>query len=51
MPQEILRRVLTVPVYDVAVESPLELAPLISKKVQNKIWLSAKTFSLCFRLN
>lgn len=38
MPEEILRRVLTVPVYDVADETPLELAPLISKRMHNKIW-------------
>jgi threonine dehydratase len=48
MPQEILRRVLTVPVYDVAVESPLELAPLISKRVQNKVWLKREDLQPIF---
>ncbi len=48
MPQEILRRVLTVPVYDVAVESPLELAPLISKRVHNKVWLKREDLQPVF---
>ena len=38
MLDKILRRVLSVPVYDVAVETPLEKAPLISQRVRNDVW-------------
>jgi len=48
MPEEILRRVLTVPVYDVADETPLELAPLISKRMHNKIWLKREDLQPVF---
>lgn len=48
MPEEVLRRVLTVPVYDVAVESPLEAAPLLSLRVQNKVWLKREDLQPVF---
>ncbi len=48
MPQEILRRVLTAPVYDVAEETPLELAPLISKRMQNQVWLKREDLQPVF---
>ncbi|MFA6699009.1 MAG: pyridoxal-phosphate dependent enzyme, partial [Thiomicrospira sp.] len=48
MPEEVLRRVLTVPVYDVAVESPLEAAPLLSQRVQNKVWLKREDLQPVF---
>jgi len=48
MPEEILRRVLTVPVYDVADETPLELAPLISKRMQNSVWLKREDLQPVF---
>ena len=48
MPQEILRRVLTAPVYDVAEQSPLEHAPLISKRMQNEIWLKREDLQPVF---
>ncbi len=48
MPQEILRRVLIAPVYDVADETPLELAPLISKRVQNQVWLKREDLQSVF---
>lgn len=48
MPEEILRKVLTVPVYDVADETPLELAPLISKRVQNNVWLKREDLQPVF---
>jgi len=48
MPQEILRRVLIAPVYDVADETPLELAPLISKRMQNQVWLKREDLQPVF---
>ncbi|MDG6773286.1 threonine ammonia-lyase, biosynthetic [Thiomicrorhabdus sp. ZW0627] len=48
MPEEILRRVLTVPVYDVAEETPLEVAPLLSKRLQNKVWLKREDLQPVF---
>lgn len=48
MPEHVLKRVLQVPVYDVAQETPLELAPLISHKVQNKVWLKREDLQPVF---
>ena len=48
MPEQILKRVLTVPVYDVAQETPLEHAPLLSQKVQNKVWLEREDLQPVF---
>lgn len=48
MPAEILRRVLTAPVYDVAKETPLELAPLLSKRLQNKIYFKREDLQPVF---
>lgn len=48
MPEQVLKRVLTVPVYDVAQETPLELAPLLSQKVQNKVWLKREDLQPVF---
>lgn len=48
MPEEILRRVLTVPVYDVAVETPLEVAPLLSKRMQNQVWFKREDLQPVF---
>ena len=39
MSTDYLKRILTSKVYDVAVETPLELAPLLSARTGNKIWL------------
>ena len=39
MSTDYLKRILNSKVYDVAVESPLELAPLISARIHNKVWL------------
>jgi len=36
---EYLQRILTARVYDVAVESPLELAPKLSARLDNRVWL------------
>ncbi|MDX1351447.1 MAG: pyridoxal-phosphate dependent enzyme, partial [Thiomicrorhabdus sp.] len=48
MPEEILKRVLTAPVYDVARETPLELAPLLSKRLQNKLYLKREDLQPVF---
>ncbi|MDG6777709.1 threonine ammonia-lyase, biosynthetic [Thiomicrorhabdus sp. zzn3] len=48
MPEEILRRVLTVPVYDVAEQTPLEKAPLLSKRLQNQVWLKREDLQPVF---
>ncbi len=48
MPEEILRRVLTVPVYDIADETPLEIAPLLSKRLQNRVWLKREDLQPVF---
>ncbi|MDX3894745.1 threonine ammonia-lyase, biosynthetic [Pusillimonas sp.] len=39
MSNDYLKRILDSKVYDVAVESPLELASLTSARIQNKVWL------------
>lgn len=48
MPAEILKRVLTAPVYDVAIETPLEKAPLLSQRFQNKVWLKREDLQPVF---
>jgi len=48
MSEEILKRALTAPVYDVARETPLELAPLLSKRLQNNIWLKREDLQPVF---
>ena len=48
MPEEILRRVLKAPIYDVARETPLELAPQLSKRLQNKIWFKREDLQPVF---
>ncbi len=37
--QEYLQRILNARVYDVAVETPLELAPKLSRRIGNRVWL------------
>src|SRR6188768_4542148 len=36
---EYLKRILTARVYDVAIESPLELSPSLSQRVNNRVFL------------
>jgi len=48
MPETILRRVLKAPVYDVAEQTPLEQAPLISKRVRNQVWLKREDLQPVF---
>ncbi|MGZ7153973.1 pyridoxal-phosphate dependent enzyme, partial [Streptococcus pyogenes] len=39
MSTDYLKRILTSKVYDVAIESSLEFAPQVSKRINNKVWL------------
>ncbi len=48
MPETILRRVLKAPVYDVAEQTPLEKAPLISQRMRNNIWLKREDLQPVF---
>ncbi len=48
MPENILKQVLSVPVYDVAKETPLEKACLISQKVRNNVLLKREDLQPVF---
>ncbi len=48
MPAEILRKVLKAPVYDVAQETPLEKAPLLSQRLRNNVWLKREDLQPVF---
>ena len=39
MPIDYLQKILTAKVYDVAIESPLELAPTLSRRLDNQVLL------------
>ena len=39
MPIDYLQKILTAKVYDVAIESPLELAPMLSRRIGNRVLL------------
>ncbi len=39
MPQDYIKKILTARVYDVAEETPLEFAPLLSRRLGNRVWL------------
>jgi len=39
VPQQYIKRILTARVYDVAKETPLERAPMLSKRLANEVWL------------
>jgi threonine dehydratase len=39
MPKDYIRKILTAAVYDVAEETPLEFAPLLSHRLGNRVWL------------
>ena len=39
MPIDYLQKILTAKVYDVAVETPLDLAPTLSERLGNRVWL------------
>jgi threonine dehydratase len=48
MPTDYLRKILTARVYDVAVESPLELAPLLSERLGNQIYFKREDVQSVF---
>lgn len=48
MPESILKKVLTAPVYDVAIETPLERAPLLSQRFENEIYLKREDLQPVF---
>jgi threonine dehydratase len=48
MHPDYLEKILTAHVYDVAVESPLELAPLLSQRVQNRVLLKREDMQEVF---
>ena len=48
MSTDYLKRILTSKVYDVAVESPLEAAPLLSQRIGNQVWLKREDTQAVF---
>lgn len=48
MATDYLKRILTSKVYDVAIESPLEFAPQISTRIQNKVYLKREDTQVVF---
>lgn len=48
MPDDYLERILTAQVYDVALESPLEVAPLLSKRLNNRLLLKREDMQSVF---
>ncbi|MBV6305770.1 threonine ammonia-lyase, biosynthetic [Candidimonas humi] len=48
MPTDYLKRILTSKVYDVAIESPLELAPQLSARIGNKVYLKREDTQAVF---
>ena len=47
-PEDYLAKILTAQVYDVAIESPLELAPLLSRRLQNRVLLKREDMQEVF---
>ena len=43
-----IKKILTAPVYDVAIQTPLELAPSLSARFANKIWLKREDLQPVF---
>src|SRR5947199_180936 len=39
MPIDYLQKILTAKVYDVAIETPLDLAPTLSRRLGNRVWV------------
>jgi len=47
-PNDYLAKILTAQVYDVAIESPLELAPLLSRRLDNRLFLKREDMQAVF---
>ena len=48
MPIDYLQKILTARVYDVAVETPLEMAPMLSQRVENQIYFKREDMQSVF---
>ncbi len=48
MPEHLLRRVLSAPVYDVAEQTPFERASLLSRRLQQEVWLKREDLQPVF---
>ncbi len=48
MPRDYLQKILTARVYDVAIESPLELAPNLSARISNRVLLKREDMQSVF---
>ncbi len=48
MENDYLKRILTARVYDVAIETPLEAAPALSRRLKNKVWLKREDLQPVF---
>jgi threonine dehydratase len=46
-----LAKILTAQVYEVAIESPLELAPLLSRRLDNRLFLKREDMQAVFSFN
>ena len=45
---DIIKKILTAPVYDVAIRSPLDLAPALSRQIGGKVWLKREDLQPVF---
>lgn len=48
MPQSYIKRILNARIYDLAAETPLEFAPLISARCKNQVWLKREDLQPVF---
>lgn len=48
MPEQILRQALSVPIYEIAEQTPLERAKLMSQRLQNHVWLKREDLQPVF---
>ena len=48
MPQSYIKRILDARIYDLAIETPLDLAPLLGEKTANKVFLKREDLQPVF---